>query len=331
MLKDRILIVTQQKDIHADVVLQRLRSLGHSPVRLHVDDIPTEASFSIKSIGSSVGGKLVTRNTSVDIESIKAVWWRKPKSSRINEHLNPREKRFARDEVDHALNGLWNALDCYWMSHPARIKAASYKPEQLKRAAALGFEIPRTLTTTRPDEVRQFYKDCTGRMIYKTLSNPMVARADDLKDIKCVRTTLLSERMLEDNLSGVLHAPCQFQEYIEKKFEYRVTIIGERLFIAEIDSQAQETTKLDWRHIDVPMLARKGELPEEIIEKCFLLMRSYDLTFSAIDLILTPDGRYVFLENNPNGQWLFIEKVVPELKMVDAIAQRLSEGLKMGF
>jgi hypothetical protein len=31
------------------------------------------------------------------------------------------------------------------------------------------------------------------------------------------------------------------------------------------------------------------------------------LCYGAIDLILTPDGRYVFLEINPNGQYLWIE------------------------
>jgi len=31
------------------------------------------------------------------------------------------------------------------------------------------------------------------------------------------------------------------------------------------------------------------------------------LIFAAIDMILTPDGHYVFLELNPNGQWEWIE------------------------
>jgi hypothetical protein len=31
------------------------------------------------------------------------------------------------------------------------------------------------------------------------------------------------------------------------------------------------------------------------------------LIYGAIDMRLTPDGRYVFLEINPAGQWLFVE------------------------
>jgi glutathione synthase/RimK-type ligase-like ATP-grasp enzyme len=31
------------------------------------------------------------------------------------------------------------------------------------------------------------------------------------------------------------------------------------------------------------------------------------LVYGAIDMRLTPEGEYVFLEINPTGQWLFIE------------------------
>ena len=34
------------------------------------------------------------------------------------------------------------------------------------------------------------------------------------------------------------------------------------------------------------------------------------LTFGAIDLILTPDGEYVFLEVNINGQWAYLEDML---------------------
>jgi glutathione synthase/RimK-type ligase-like ATP-grasp enzyme len=36
-------------------------------------------------------------------------------------------------------------------------------------------------------------------------------------------------------------------------------------------------------------------------------MHKLGLNFGAVDMILTPDGRYVFLEINPNGQWGWVE------------------------
>jgi hypothetical protein len=37
------------------------------------------------------------------------------------------------------------------------------------------------------------------------------------------------------------------------------------------------------------------------------LVRSLGLRFCSADLVLTPDGRHVFLDLNPNGQWLWLE------------------------
>jgi len=47
--------------------------------------------------------------------------------------------------------------------------------------------------------------------------------------------------------------------------------------------------------------------------------------FAAIDLVLTPDNRYVFLESNPNGEWLWIEDALG-YPISDAIVRYLEQG-----
>jgi glutathione synthase/RimK-type ligase-like ATP-grasp enzyme len=49
-------------------------------------------------------------------------------------------------------------------------------------------------------------------------------------------------------------------------------------------------------------------LPPEIQDKCVRLVEQLELSYGAIDMVLTPEGRYVFLEINPNGQYLWIEE-----------------------
>jgi glutathione synthase/RimK-type ligase-like ATP-grasp enzyme len=44
-------------------------------------------------------------------------------------------------------------------------------------------------------------------------------------------------------------------------------------------------------------------------ELCVQLVERLELCYGAIDMILTPDGRYVFLEINPSGQYGWIEQV----------------------
>jgi glutathione synthase/RimK-type ligase-like ATP-grasp enzyme len=111
-----------------------------------------------------------------------------------------------------------------------------------------------------------------------------------------------------------------FQEYIPKRVELRVTVIGDDVFVAEIEAPATGTGQVDWRDYGTEFQCRKATLPVDITERCLALVRSYNLNFSALDLLLTPDGRYVFLESNPNGQFIFIEELVPELRMTDALA-----------
>jgi len=50
------------------------------------------------------------------------------------------------------------------------------------------------------------------------------------------------------------------------------------------------------------------ELPDEVQALLHALMARLGLVYGAIDMRLTPDDRYVFLEINPAGQWLFVEQ-----------------------
>ena len=51
-------------------------------------------------------------------------------------------------------------------------------------------------------------------------------------------------------------------------------------------------------------------------------MDRLELNFAAIDLIETPDGEHVFLEVNPNGQWLWLDDML-KLGISQAVADWL--------
>ncbi|HEU4325877.1 MAG TPA: hypothetical protein VFS21_22245 [Roseiflexaceae bacterium] len=330
----QIVIVTEPMDSHADALIPKLSALGHTPLRLHTEDFPLLSTLDLALGGAEAAGwrgQIRTRTRSIDLGAIRSIWWRRPKMFRLPPGLERQQQEFARFELDHVLQGLWASLDCYWVSFPGAIRQANWKVSQLKRAAALGFDVPRTLITSDPAQARGFYEQCGGRAIYKPLSDPtlaaMVAQEHDPAPIstRLTYTTLLDEHHLA-RLESVRLAPCLFQEYVPKRLELRVTVIGDDVFAAEIHSQEHESTSVDWRHYEVEIPYRKAELPVEVAERCLRLVKGYGLNYSAMDLILTPDGRYVFLENNPNGQFLFIERKVPELPLLDALAACLIRG-----
>ena len=335
MAKDQIVIVSQIDDPHADDGILALERQGYEAIRLNTDDLPANTRISLNYGGGrdfSAAIEILTNGRRLEADQIRSVWWRRPAWFGLPADLSLQEREFATDEVDHALRGLWAALDCYWISHPEHIRQASWKGEQLLRAARFGFRVPRTLITTDPDEAREFFAAVRGQMIFKVMSDPFLGAAamsrkypeEELAPYQTM-TTLITESEL-DLLDSVRLVPCLFQEYVPKAVEIRVTVIGDELFAAEIHSQDDERTALDWRHYEVEIPYLEAKLPTEVADRCLALVKSYGLNFSALDLIVTPDGEYVFVENNPNGQFMFIEQKVPQLAMTDALAGCLIRG-----
>lgn len=315
MASGTILIVTEAFDAHADQLLVKLSELGHEPIRLNTDEIPGKVVFSFSNNGSMWNGtiKIQSNGRVIDTNNIRSIWWRRPRDIIFPETLSEEERVFADREFQQFWNGLWKLVNCHWISPPAAIYQASSKMEQLQRAALLGFEVPRTICTTNPDDVLQFYETCAGRMIYKVLTDPLLASTGKpgAKDrrLRATYTTMVGPAELAA-LDGITIIPCLFQEYVEKKFELRVTVIGNEVFAAQIDSQTHPNARLDWRRSVEDITYLKANLPHDVREKCLQFVWSYGLRYSALDLILTPNERYVFLENNPNGQFIFIEKLV---------------------
>lgn len=55
-------------------------------------------------------------------------------------------------------------------------------------------------------------------------------------------------------------------------------------------------------------------------------MRRMGLVFGALDFIVTPEGDYVFLEVNEQGQFLWIEELNPNIPILDMFVQFLTHG-----
>jgi Glutathione synthase/Ribosomal protein S6 modification enzyme (glutaminyl transferase) len=116
-------------------------------------------------------------------------------------------------------------------------------------------------------------------------------------------------------------APTMFQPYVSKAAELRCVVIGKNIFSARINSQANADTRQDWRAADCQL--EPFTLPERVEASLLRLMESFGINFASLDMILTPEGEFVFLELNPNGQWLWLEHEVG-LPLVANIADLLT-------
>ena len=341
MLRNQVVIYTNQSDSHADVIIPLLESSGAEPVRLNTEDIPGSVSMTMETNTEhhEYALQLQASNRFINFDRICSVWWRQPERYNLPKGLSHQEDIFARNEIDHFLAGLFLSLDCYWINDPRRMRGADAKPEQLERAKRFGFDIPRTLISNNATKVRDFYQRVGTKMIYKTMTDPCLNyneanfESDEFNQFDQVPsdpllltlTTLITDLELDLIDQGLL-APGQFQELLVKKFELRITVIGNQVFAAEINSQENEKTSLDFRDYTVPIQYKKANLPETFLNSCRDFVHSYGLNYGAMDFVVTKDDRLVFLENNPGGQFMFVEQRVPELKMANALTSCLVKG-----
>jgi len=210
--------------------------------------------------------------------------------------------------------------DARWMSHPAAIWQAEFKPFQLSVAVDCGLRIPRTLITNDPAEIRTAFADFDGMIVKPVRTGFIVNEGQEF--------SIYTSRVLKEHLAEIDRArwsPAIYQELVPKRFDIRVTIVGERIFAVAIDSQSDPTATVDWRQTQNPELPHYSvSLPDAIVRRLLDMMKRLDLSFGAVDLIETPDGQYVFLELNPSGQWLWLDDKL-HLGISDAVADWLSQ------
>jgi len=304
-----ILILTNEGDSLQEPALSALASKGARVARFNTCDFPQRVGITLSYRDRETDSAAIhLPDGRVDVRDITTVWNRRPLPPIPDPRLKPVDQEFVVKESQHVLDSLWHCLrDRFWVNPFDSSRAAGHKPYQLQVARSVGLEIPRTLLTNETQEVEDFFERCGGQMIYKSL-RPFAHREDGTP--RGVFTTRVEREHLAARLEQITLAPCLFQEYIPKKSELRVTIIGHRTFTSEIDSQQAEHTKVDWRRgvLRGPLPQRPFVLPEHVELRARELMRRLGLVFGCLDFIRTPDDRFVFLEVNPNGQWYWVER-----------------------
>jgi glutathione synthase/RimK-type ligase-like ATP-grasp enzyme len=286
---ESVLVVGAADDIHVTTVADALRARDAHVTVLDANALDTRLSYcpneepAILQIAGSH-------------HAFTAVWWRRKPTKRQLD-----DPAFADREWVHALEPLTELLAGARWVNPRRAELTfRYKPTQLQLAHRCGFRVPRTLVTNDPHEVRAFVASCGGTAIYKCLSWYIVGD-------RFLFTNVIHQNDLDAYEESIALAPGIYQPLIKKSYELRVTIVGDAVFAARIDSQDGDDTRIDWRR-NIPSLSHSAvRLPADVHEMLLRFHAESGLVAGAYDLIVTPEGEHVFLEVNPAGQWLWIE------------------------
>jgi hypothetical protein len=292
-----ILVVSHPEDAHAGPVIDEVRRQGAACTLLDLASVPRQARLSF-SAGRRTNGAAFTGLDGQRLEAaeIGSVWWRRPRPYVLDEALSPAHAGYATVQVHAALSGIWASLHAEWMNEPWADERASHKPAQLAAAEAAGLEVPPTLISCVPEDARAFLLEMGDRPV---IQKPLRPTEASWRPTRFVTPADL------DRLDDLRLAPAILQAYVPGT-DVRVTAVAGRLFATAID--ARETgSPQDFRPVYAQSRVSACRLPAEVERGVQALLVALGLSYAAIDFRRTDDGRYLFLEANPAGQWLFLE------------------------
>jgi glutathione synthase/RimK-type ligase-like ATP-grasp enzyme len=311
-----VLIVSSLADVHARAVIAALAECGAQVELLDLADYPGKLTLTLAFGGGERRFQLRRPGEGqLDLDMVRAAWWRRPRAFVLPETLrDPAHRQLALSEASTAFHGMYESMEALWINPPARDAAASHKPYQLAVAQSLGLEIPQTVITSDPEEARAFWRECGGDVIYKQFIALPEAWSETRK---------LGEAETKVADETIRLAPVIFQRRVAAVADLRVTIIGDEVFAAavdvrDLDYDVDVRLNLNAKHV-------AHALPDDIADKLRAMMRRLGLVYGAIDLRLTADGRYIFLEINPAGQFLYVEQQTGQ-PITAALAARLAAG-----
>lgn len=322
-----ILVLTQEDDVTAELVIDKLREDGEPVVRVDTSAFPLETEFSASYRAREVESRLtLPKGEQVDFSEVRSVWNRRPGTFSFPPGLSRDSLKFAKGEAHQALAGVMHTSKCLWVNSPERDSLARYKPLQLRVAQEIGLTIPDTVISTSSSKVRSFIEEHEGNVVYKRLSSSTLY--DEHGRATPHLTTKLTDELIE-RLDHIATTPCLFQENLAKAYELRVTIVDGFISAARVDSQQRPDTQIDWRvGVDLPW--SPYTLPAAVERQLRAMMDRFGLLFGAVDLVVTQRGEYVFLEVNPVGQWAWFQDEIT-LPIRDAIARLLADGSPEGI
>lgn len=309
-MDQKILIITHSEDNPSTaLVAEQLQKFGAQVIRFDVDTYPLKTTIS--STLSDDRWKVLLHNEegSHDLSDITALWYRRGYNlgKGLHEVL---EKKFTGPvfgEIQHTIWGMVESFPCYQFGRVSAYRRMDSKEEQLKIAHKIGLSIPKTCITNDPEAARNFVQQCPEGAIVKMQSGFAIYE----KGVEqVVFTNVLTEKDIA-HIDNLRYCPMQFQEKIAKETELRVTIVGDKVFAFEVDSQKLKTASVDWRREGVKLIEdwKACTLPEEIASKLLQLMDVYQVDYGAIDLIKSPEGVYYFLEINAAGEYFWLDKL----------------------
>ena len=290
-MKKKILIITSSIDCTVDYLIEKYSSWLEF-FRFNVDFL---GKYEV-SIGSEACWCILDKekNKYIRKDDIFSIYYRKPMFPDLKEYEEAYHQMIQSD-IYAIIAGIVNSFEGKVLSKPYLLRKAENKVDQLIFAQKNNWIIPKSFIGNKT--VSQI-KNKKKKSIIKPLTTGKVYNG---KVCEIYQTNIFTSPESSIDLT-----PIYLQEYIDKQYEVRLTIMNQTFFTVRIDTK----DKVDWRKDYENHVYSLIDCPIDIQQKCLEMLSYYKLKFGAFDFIVTPNNEWVFLELNPNGQWLWLEKAL---------------------
>ena len=334
-----VIIIAPADDAHAIAVQTRINALAQGDGRAVIVDLatyPLGGDLSVRfehgrvssslglvaalpsTYGPDVAQRLVKQEvTHIAGDDIRAVWWRRARLPLPHPYAEPSLRDFAQNNTQAQIWGYFLSLSekVPFVNVPMRESAANYKLLQLEKALQHGLDIPPTLITNNPQDAATFVREreqVGGTCVVKQLRS-----AQSAGYLTQPISTADAHRFAQ-----IQDAPVILQERVHG-LDVRVVVVGEAVFAAS--EEPRVATNVPDIRATFDTTCAPLVVPGDVRLKLLALHRQLGLSFGAYDFIRSHDGRWVFLEVNPSGQWLYVEAGAAH-RVSEAFARLLWSG-----
>ena len=278
-----ILILGGADDDHAVAMHDYLRARGADAELLDSRWFPKDLGLTFDP-AADAWTLILPGGRRLDGANIRSVYWRCYNGIETPSLPDVEQGFIAANDARGLFESFLIRLPTRWVNGWQAYKSHQTKPVQLAMVAKLGMSVPATILTNDPEQVRAF-AERQPRSIFKPVQGGAHTRP------------VTAAHLTDENLRSLACAPVTLQEEVAGT-NIRVFVAGQRVLACEVQAET-----LDFRDTADPRIV-KHDLPEEVTAMCRRIAEALALLWTGIDLRLTREGNYVFLEANPSPMFL---------------------------
>lgn len=314
-----ILILTDPHDEQSRIVTQALTHKQVTTIRWFPQDFINHqlGQFYIHHEGRSrmqLKGKC-----DIDFSQVQVVWHRSLLNPILPEKTPSPDRDFIVAENTSYLQSLYLALShqSVWvnpLSSQNKLKSNAF---QLIEASKLGITIPETLMTNDRQCIIDFMRKQYFGTIYKTFTSPSWEENGILYNFKAI--TLTEDMIPDQNIIQL--TPGIYQRKVPHAYSVLAVLMADKVLAFKHDSKQD----IDWnalkQYSSLPITPY--QLPSLVERQCQRLMERLGIVFGCCHFLVTPDKDHVFLSIHENTEFLWLEKHLPECKLLDSFCDFL--------